>query len=111
MTLEKIVELFKKYGIKTEYINHDGYNYSRTISFRVYDIDYRIVWFCNESSLHIGEGKRAACIPFKYCYYDTTFPIVGGNRSIGFSYKKEENNPIRSFPYEVFRIPIELPGG
>ena len=110
MTLEEIIKLLEKSGIKTEYINKDKHDYSRTIDFKVYGIDYRIVWFCNHSTLEIGTCIRPACIPFKYCYFDTSYPLVGGNKSVGFSYKKYEqkNRFDRVYPYEVFRIPVEL---
>ena len=97
-------------GIESELIDHDKYGFSRKIKFKVYDIDYYIIWFTNESTLHIGEGIRTARIPFKYMYLDTTYPLVYGNSSIGFSYTKNEKKSLcsREYPYEVFRIPIEL---
>lgn len=107
---EEIIEFLNKIGIKANLVDENEHGFSRTISFTVYEIEYRIVWFINNSTLYIGNNKRAACIPFKYMYLDTTFPLVGGNRSIGFSYTKLKKESMfdRSFPYEVFRIPIEL---
>jgi len=43
-------------------------------------------------------------------YYDTTYPFKNGNKSIGFSYIKKDKKNIfdRVYPFEVFRIPLEL---
>lgn len=108
--LDFFIEFLEKLNIKTEKINVDKYGFSREISFKVYDIDYRIVWFVNQSTLYVGNGNRAACLPFKYIYLDMCYPLIGGNRSIGFSYTKFKKESIfdREYPYEVFRIPIEL---
>ena len=107
---DEIIEALNKLGIKNEIVNVDKYGFSRTIQFKVYDTIYRIIWFVNQSTLTIGEGKRPAQIPFKYIYYDNTFPLVDGNKSLGFSFVKFEKKSIfdRQFPYEVFRIPLEL---
>ena len=107
---DEIIETLNKLGIKNEIVNKDKYGFSRTIQFKVYDITYRIIWFVNQSTLTIGEGKRPAQIPFKYIYFDNTFPLIDGNKSLGFSFVKFEKKSIfdRQFPYEVFRIPLEL---
>lgn len=110
MTLEEIKELLNRHGVETEYTDIDNHGFSRRIAFKVYDIDYKIVWFCNQSTLEIGHGKRPACIPFKYVYFDNTYPLINGNKSIGFSYSKKEKTSRfdRVYPYEVFRIPLEI---
>ena len=110
MTLEDMTEFLKKQGVEATLINTDEYGYSRTIEFSIYSITYRVVWFCNESTLRIGTGDRAAQIPFKYIYLDTTFPLIKGNKSIGFSYTKKKCTGIadREYPYEVFRVPLEI---
>ncbi|MCK5344108.1 MAG: hypothetical protein KAR20_11930 [Candidatus Heimdallarchaeota archaeon] len=107
ITKEEILEFLRNLGIKAESIDLDGCNFSRTIEFEIYGIIYNIIWFCNESTLRIGDDARSACIPFKYMYFDTTYPLVNGNKSIGFSYTKNEciDTP---YLYEIFRIPLEL---
>lgn len=107
---DEIIEALNKLGIENELVNKDKYGFSRTIQFKIYDITYRIIWFVNQSTLTIGEGKRPAQIPFKYIYFDNTFPLIDGNKSLGFSFVKFEKKSIfdRQFPYEVFRIPLEL---
>ena len=107
---DEIIEALNKLGIENELVNKDKYGFSRTIQFKVYDITYRIIWFVNQSTLTIGEGKRPAQIPFKYIYFDNTFPLIDGNKSLGFSFVKFEKKSMfdRQFPFEVFRIPLEL---
>lgn len=102
--LEEITKLLESVGIKP------GVSDYRSIKFSVYGINYRIVWYCNQSQLLIGDSDRAAVIPFKYMYVDRTFPLIGGNKSIGFAYTKAKRETIfdREFPYECFRIPVEI---
>ena len=109
--LEEMLNFLNANGIKAELVDFDKWDFSRTIGFTVYGIEYRIVWFTNESTLRIGTHERAARIPFKFMYLDTCYPLIDGNKSIGFSYiKNEVRNSFfdRKYPYEVFRIPIEL---
>ena len=107
---EGIIEFLNLNRIKNAIVDKDEMGHSRTISFTVYGVEYRIEWYCNQSTLLIGSHSRAARIPFKYIYLDRTFPLVKANRSMGFSYVKKEKQSIfdREFPYEVFRIPLEL---
>lgn len=111
-TIENFLSFLNRNGVNVnaELVDLDNYGFSRTIAFTVYGIEYRIVWFQNESTLQIGAHKRAARIPFKYMYLDECFPLVGGNKSIGFAYTKLEKTSVfdREYPYEVFRIPIEI---
>jgi|GEM_PF-4326398 len=107
---DELISFLNKFGIKTEIIDIDKYGFSRTIEFKVYEITYRIIWFINESTLMIGTGDRASQILFKYIYFDGTFPLIEGNKSLGFSYVKFERENIfdRLYPYEVFRIPLDI---
>ena len=91
-------------------IEFNDYGYSRTIYFKIYDVEYRILWFVNQCTLRIGMTNRACCLPFNYIYFDNTYPLVDSNKSIGFSYVKlnKESFLDRSYPFEVLRIPIEL---
>lgn len=109
--LETILNFLNNHGVKAELVDFDDYGFSRTIGFTVYGIEYRIIWFKNQSTLQIGTHRRAAQIAFKYVYFDNCFPLVGGNKSIGFSYVKLERKSVfdRQYPYEVFRLPLELP--
>jgi len=109
--LKNFLDFLNNHGINAQLVDFDKNGFSRTIAFNVYGIDYIIIWFINESTLKIGTSKRASCIPFKYMYYDTLYPLIGANKSIGFAYEKfEKKSPFdREYKYEIFRIPIELP--
>ena len=98
---EEIIEFLDRVGVKAILVNHDDFGFSRKIKFTIYGIDYYITWFSNQSTLSIGDNKRAAQIPFKYIGLDDTYPLVDGNRSIEFSYEYP-------FPYHTFRIPLEI---
>ena len=106
--LENIISFLKGYNIESEYVNFNEYSYSRTIQFTVDEQAYQIVWFNNASTLKIGTGLRSPFIPFKYIYFDNSFPIVGSNSSLGFSYTRSEVKYIldREFNYQDFRIPL-----
>ena len=106
--LENIISFLKKYDIESEYVNFNEYSYSRTIQFTVDEQTYQIVWFRNESKLKIGTGLRSPFINFKYIYFDNSFPIVGSNRILGFSYTRNEVKYIFDveFNYQDFRIPL-----
>ncbi len=107
--LDEILDLLKKNNIKAKLVDFDNYGFSRTIAFSVYEIDYRIVWFKNQSNLMIGNHKRSPIIPFRYMCLDNTFPLVEKNRSIAFYYKKENKGFLKNeHPFESFRIPIEI---
>lgn len=105
-----IVDFLNSHGVNATVFGLESNSYAREIRFSVYGIDYIIIWFVNQSTLYIGEGERAASIPFKHIYLDECFPIAGGNKSIGFAYVKNEKHSMfdREFPYEVFRIPLEI---
>jgi len=107
---EELLEFLNNHGVNAQFINIDNVGFSRTIAFTVYGINYEIEWYCNESTLKIGNHPRSARIPFRYVYYDTTYPLVIDNKSIGFAYEKFKRESIfdREFRYEVFRIPIEI---
>lgn len=106
--LENIVNFLHIHDIKAEYINLDRHGYSRTIQFTVNDQDYQIIWFNNESKLKIGTSKRAPFVVFKYIYFDTCFPIVGGNSNLGFSYTHREKHSMfdDEFNYYDFHLPL-----
>lgn len=105
-----ITDFLKQYGIDAKHSQPDERGFCRTIEFQVYGIQYKIIWFVNQSTLEIGGGERPAQIPFKYIYLDTTFPLVRGNKSLGFSYSIKEDFKLweSPFPYEVFRLPLEI---
>lgn len=66
------------------------------------------VWHKNESKLKIGKSPRSPFVMFKYIYFNSTFPIVGGNKNLGFSFtKKVKTNMFDDeFNYSDFRIPL-----
>ena len=106
--LENIISFLKGYNIESRHVNFNEYSYSRTIQFTVEEQTYQIVRFRNESKLKIGVGDRSPFVTFKYIYFDNSFPIVGSNRSLGFSYTRKEVEYIldREFNYQDFRIPL-----
>jgi hypothetical protein len=110
MSMDEMESILNNAGIKTERVAHKSESFKRKILFSVYGIKYEIAWHINESNLSIGEGYRAATLPFKFIYFDNTYPLVGGNKSIGFAYEQIEQKSIfdRPFRYEVLRIPIEI---
>ena len=110
MNRDEMVEFLENLGVKTELLNSGDNYFKRDIQFYINGIRYVINWFVNESTLRIGEGDRRACIPFRYMYYDTTYPLINGNKSIGFSYTKNEKSNMfdRMYPYEILRIPLEV---
>ncbi len=110
MNKEEMVLFLEGLGLNVDDNNIDNEIFCREIKFSVYGIDYKITWYKNESTLKIGSGNRPACIPFRYMYLDTTFPIIEGNRSIGFSYVKNKKTSAfdREYPYEILRIPLEV---
>lgn len=107
--LEDMVEFLKCCGVESEYINFDG-SYSRTIQFVVDEQIYQILWFNNESKLRIGVSKRASFVVFKYIYLDTTFPLISGNKGLGFSFTKKGMKGMfdQEFNYYDFRLPLEI---
>lgn len=108
--LEEMVTFLESFGVVVKRVDYDSYGYSRTIKFTIYDQVFKIFWFNNESTLKIGDSKRASFIPFKYIYLDTTYPLAGGNKSLGFSYNINKNVGMfdRVFDYALFRIPLEI---
>ena len=109
-SIESITSFLKECNIKFFIDNNENESFNRNIHFIIYDIEYVINWYVNESTLYIGNHKRASQIPFKYIYFDDSYPLVGENKSLGFSYTKLEKEYFysRDFPYESFRIPIEI---
>ena len=107
---EKLIDFLNDNGVKAELINFDKWGFSREIGFTVYDVKYVVIWFKNNSTLCVGTHKRPAQIPFRYVFFDNCFPLVDGNKSIGFAYEKQSGTSTldREFLYESFRIPIEI---
>lgn len=108
--IELIINFLKTIGIDAFQKEVDETaNFNRTIFFTIYNVEYQIEWYVNQSTLIIGNKNRSARLPFKYIYLDDCFPLVFENLSIGFSYTKNQKQSIfdREFPYENFRIPLE----
>ncbi len=109
--LEKTIAFLKKHGVKAEIRPSNGVSsFSRVIDFEIYGVKYHINWFINQSKLCIGEHKRCAELPFIHLIIDRNYPMAGGNLSLAFSYtlNKPESIFDREYPYEVFRIPLEI---
>jgi len=108
-SIEEIVRFLKGLGLNSEMVNTDKYGFSRRIEFKVYNQVYNIVWFKNSSTLIIGSNDRSPQIPFRHMKLDDTFPLVGGNRAIKFTYNLEEITTFSDgYSYNSFRIPLEL---
>lgn len=112
-TLEDFESILEELDIKTIPINENNItSFYRMISFKIYNQIYLIEWYKNNSTLFVGDNKnhRAPRIPFKYMYIDTTYPLVNENKSLGFSYVKYKPESIFDslYPYETFRIPLEI---
>ncbi len=108
-SFDKLVKWLTNFGIQTELVNKcEISGYSRTIQFVLDEQTYQIVWFNNESKLKIGTNNRSPFVNFKYIYLDTTYPLVGGNKSLGFSFAKKECVGMfdQPFSYQDFRIPL-----
>ena len=54
MTKEELVEKLEKVGIKGEWVNQDKYGFSRIYQFNLGDQTIRIEWYCNYSTLIMG---------------------------------------------------------
>lgn len=109
MKIEEMEELLNKVGVKSERINIDKYGFSREIKFKIYDQEFVIQWYHNQSTLYVGKGNRSPCIPFKYLIYDNTYPLIDGNKSLAFC-DELVDNPFygKRHPFASFRIPLEL---
>ena len=104
---DKIEEFLHSLGIKTERVHKDPLTgFSRHIQFQVYGVTYTIQWYANLGTLVVGDTNRGARIPFNYLYLDKSFPIHGD--TLAFPYEKVTGIKYRVFPYELFRIPLEL---
>lgn len=53
-TKEKLETVLKKYGIEGEWINEDDYGFSRNYNFVLNNITYVIEWYCNYSTIMVG---------------------------------------------------------
>lgn len=57
MTKEELVEKLEKVGIKGEWINQDQYGFSRIYQFDLDNQTIQIEWYCNYSTLIIGNVR------------------------------------------------------
>ena len=57
MSKEELVEKLAKVGINGEWINPDKYGFSRTFQFELNGQTIKIEWFCNYSTLMIGNAE------------------------------------------------------
>ena len=56
MPKEKLEEMLEKVGIKGEWINPDEYGFSRDYQFEIDGQVFVIEWYCNYSTLMIGNA-------------------------------------------------------
>ena len=57
MTKEELVEKLEKLGLKGEWINQDQYGFSRIYQFDLDNQTIQIEWYCNYSTLIIGNVR------------------------------------------------------
>ena len=57
MSKEELVEKLAKVGINGEWINSDKYGFSRIFQFELNGQTIKIEWFCNYSTLMIGNAE------------------------------------------------------
>ena len=57
MSKEELVEKLAKVGINGEWINPDEYGFSRIFQFELNGQTIKIEWFCNYSTLIIGNAE------------------------------------------------------
>lgn len=106
--LQLCYDFLIKKGINAVFPKETDGVFNRDLHLFINSTEYIITWYINESTLWLGEKNVSAFIKFKHIYVDTTYPIIGGNRSIVFSYTKNERKNIfdREFPYDSLLIPI-----
>lgn len=104
--LEECTIFFKKNKIKYSFPIQEEGKFNRDLSFFVNRKEYIITWYINECTLWLDGKNTGAFIKFKYIFLDLTYPLIGGNRSIAFSYRKNKKESIfdNEFPYDVLRI-------
>ena len=83
MSKEELVEKLAKVGINGEWIDEDKYGFSRIFQFELNGQTIEIEWFCNYSTLMIGNA---------YFWFDRISTYSGHlmqGRWIEFSYRNE----------------------
>lgn len=83
MSKEELVEKLAKVGINGEWINPDKDGFSRTFQFELNGQIIKIEWFCNLSTLIIGNAR----FWFDRISTYSGFPMQG--KWIEFSYRNE----------------------
>ena len=54
MTKEQLQDILESVGIKGEWVNQDEYGFSRIFQFEIDGQKFQIEWYCNYSTLMIG---------------------------------------------------------
>ena len=83
MSKEELVEKLAKVGINGEWINPDKYGFSRIFQFELNGQTIKIEWFCNYSTLIIGNAE----FWFDRISTWSGYPMQG--KWIEFSYRNE----------------------
>ena len=106
---EALIKFLEFHGIEVKLVDYNEYDFSRTLEFMVYDQVYNILWFQNESVLKIGNSKRSPQVTFKHVFFNTTYPLIGGNKCLIFSFDTVESTMFGTEPsYSDFKIPLEI---
>lgn len=83
-TKKKLEDALSKVGISGEWINQDKYGFSRTYKFNACGTDVIIVWWCNYSTVRIGNAEMW----FTHIDTYTCYPMRG--EWIEFTYNGEQ---------------------
>ena len=83
MSKEELVEKLAKVGINGEWINPDEYGFSRIFQFELNGQTIKIEWFCNYSTLIIGNAE------FWFDRISTYSGYPAQGKWIGFSFGNE----------------------
>ena len=84
MSQDELVKKLTEVGINGEWINPDEYGFSRTFQFELNGQIIKIEWFCNLSTLIIGNAR----FWFDRISTYSGFPMQG--KWIEFSYRNEK---------------------
>ena len=106
---EALIKFLELNGIEVKLVDYNEYDFSRTLEFMVYDQVYNILWFQNESVLKIGNSKRSPQVTFKHVFFNTTYPLIGGNKCLTFS-MDVVRCPVfgKTNTHSDFKIPLEI---
>jgi hypothetical protein len=102
ISMEQIIDTLEFAGVRTSFPDGDEC-LNRTILFTVCGVDYKIVWYCNQSTLST-QSPRSWQYPFHWVRFDSCYPMVGGNNNLTFSKDKQAD-------FYSFYLALPMPYG